>query len=65
MVAAGEAAYDPVPRKGAPPTNALIYWRKPDEWAQMIYEWVSRRAPRAVLEEEEEEEKRADMVDGW
>lgn len=41
MVAAGQAEYDPRPTKGAQPTGALVYWKKPDEWAQLIYDWVS------------------------
>lgn len=41
MVAAGTADYDP-PKKSskAVPTSALIYWRRPEEWATIIYDWV-------------------------
>ncbi|ORX34044.1 ESCRT-II complex subunit-domain-containing protein [Kockovaella imperatae] len=38
MAQEGHAALDPP--KQSPPTTYLIYWRKPDEWGQMIYDWV-------------------------
>lgn len=37
MAEAGDAAVDP-PKQSA---NYLIYWRKPEEWATIIYDWVS------------------------
>ncbi|ORY72719.1 DUF852 domain-containing protein [Leucosporidium creatinivorum] len=41
MVAAGSAEYDPPkPAKGQLPTAALVFWRKPEEWANLIYDWI-------------------------
>lgn len=37
MAAEGSAAADP-PKQGA---MYLLYWRKPEEWGQLIYDWVS------------------------
>lgn len=41
MVAAGTAEYDP-PKASSKviPTGFLIYWRRPEEWATLIYDWV-------------------------
>jgi hypothetical protein len=42
MVAAGSAEYDPPkPAKGQLPSAAMVLWRKPEEWANLIYDWVS------------------------
>ena len=41
MVAAGQAAYDPPGQAQA----ALLYWRTPDEWAQVLHEWVGPPSP--------------------
>ncbi|GAA5877022.1 hypothetical protein JCM8547_007494 [Rhodosporidiobolus lusitaniae] len=40
MVASGSAEYDPKPAKGKPATAVWIYWKRPEEWAAVIYEWV-------------------------
>ncbi|KAM0793106.1 hypothetical protein ACM66B_000586 [Microbotryomycetes sp. NB124-2] len=43
MVASGQAEYDWAggkPGRGVPPPAALIYWRRPEEWASVIYEWI-------------------------
>jgi len=41
IVEIGSAAYDPPPTKAAPqPPAAYIYWRRPDEWGELIYAWV-------------------------
>lgn len=48
LVSAGSAEYDPKPTKNKPATGAWIYWKRPEEWAQVLYEWV-RRAPRFQL----------------
>ncbi|GAA6022901.1 hypothetical protein JCM10207_006856 [Rhodosporidiobolus poonsookiae] len=40
MVTAGSAEYDPKPAKGKPPTAAWIFWKRPEEWAALIYDWV-------------------------
>lgn len=40
MVASGQAEYDPKPAKGKPATAAWIFWKRPEEWAAVIYEWV-------------------------
>ncbi|EKD02948.1 hypothetical protein A1Q2_02779 [Trichosporon asahii var. asahii CBS 8904] len=37
MAAEGNAAADP-PKQT---TTYLLYWRKPEEWGQLIYDWVS------------------------
>lgn len=44
MVKSGKAAWIPnVPKSStASSSTALIYWRKPEEWAQMIYKFVDR-----------------------
>ena len=34
----GHAALDPL--KQSSPSTYLVYWRKPEEWGQMIYDWV-------------------------
>lgn len=39
MVKSGKAAWIPTVPKSS---TALIYWRKPEEWAQMIYKFVDR-----------------------
>lgn len=36
MAAEGSAAPDP-PKQA---TTYLLYWRKPEEWGQLIYDWV-------------------------
>ena len=46
MVAANQATYDPPGQTQA----VLLYWRTPEEWAQVLHEWVrppplSLRAP--------------------
>ncbi len=41
MVAEGSAEYDPPVKGKIPPTGALIYWKRPEEWATTIYNWVS------------------------
>lgn len=41
MVAEGSAEYDPPIRGKTPPTRVLIYWKRPNEWATTIYNWVS------------------------
>lgn len=38
---AGDAVWDP-PRKTPPPTRAMIYWRRPEEWAERLAAWVAR-----------------------
>ncbi|GAA5831753.1 hypothetical protein JCM11251_003867 [Rhodosporidiobolus azoricus] len=40
MVTSGSAEYDPKPMKGKSSTGAWIYWKRPEEWAAIIYEWV-------------------------
>ncbi|KAL8283766.1 hypothetical protein RQP46_005561 [Phenoliferia psychrophenolica] len=41
MVAAGTAEYDPPKLSSkAVPTGFLIYWRRPEEWATLIYDWI-------------------------
>lgn len=37
MATQGSAAADP-PKQT---TTYLLYWRKPEEWGQLIYDWVS------------------------
>lgn len=41
MVQAGTAEYDPPKTSKALPTGALIYWKRPEEWAAIIYDWIS------------------------
>jgi len=44
MVKSGKASWLPN-NKTSPATSvaaALIYWRKPEEWAQIIYKFVER-----------------------
>ncbi|CAG8475752.1 8706_t:CDS:2 [Ambispora gerdemannii] len=36
MVKEGTAEWDPPNKK----TSAIIHWRKPEEWATLIYNWV-------------------------
>jgi hypothetical protein len=36
MVVAGDAAYEPEKQT----SSALVYWRRPDQWAETIYDWV-------------------------
>lgn len=42
MVNAGQAEYDPPLSKvkGEVPKGVLIYWKRPEEWATLIYDWV-------------------------
>lgn len=40
LVSAGSAEYDTKPSKSKPATVAWIYWKRPEEWAQVIYDWV-------------------------
>ncbi|BGO96829.1 DUF852 domain-containing protein [Rhodotorula toruloides ATCC 204091] len=40
LVSAGSAEYNPKPTKNKPATGAWIYWKRPEEWAQVIYDWV-------------------------
>ncbi|GAA6035356.1 hypothetical protein JCM8097_008830 [Rhodosporidiobolus ruineniae] len=40
LVTAGQAEYDPKPAKGKPAAAAWVYWKRPEEWAAAIYEWV-------------------------
>jgi len=40
MVISGSAEYDTQPSKGRQPTGALVYWRRPEEWGEIIYHWV-------------------------
>lgn len=50
MVGAGEAEYDPpagARAKGVPPAGFWVYWKRPDEWAAVIYDWVRLLFPRA------------------
>jgi len=51
MVADGSAEYDPPVKGKAPPAGALIYWKRPEEWATIIYNWVSqlKQGCRAVI----------------
>jgi len=37
MVNAGEAAYEP-PRQTS---SVLIFWRTPEEWAELLHEWAT------------------------
>lgn len=46
MVANGNASWEPKPpakpKPGTPPpTRALIYWKRPEEWGDLIHQWVS------------------------
>lgn len=36
MVAAGDAAYEPEKQTSA----VMLYWRRPEQWAETIHEWV-------------------------
>ncbi|KAF8317136.1 winged helix DNA-binding domain-containing protein, partial [Clavulina sp. PMI_390] len=38
MVALGDAAYEPERQTSA----ILVYWRRPEQWAETIHEWVSQ-----------------------
>lgn len=38
--ATGLAMYDPPLSKSVTPTAAFIYYRKPEEWGEIIYLWV-------------------------
>ncbi|CEQ42150.1 SPOSA6832_03943, partial [Sporobolomyces salmonicolor] len=40
LALSGAAEYDPKPSKSRPPTSAWIYWKRPDEWATVIYDWI-------------------------
>ncbi|BGP12959.1 hypothetical protein JCM10213_006598 [Rhodosporidiobolus nylandii] len=40
MTAAGSAEYDPKPAKGRPAGAAWIYWKRPEELAAAIYDWI-------------------------
>ncbi|KAM0756251.1 DUF852 domain-containing protein [Meredithblackwellia eburnea MCA 4105] len=40
MVAAGTAEYDPPVSSKALPTGFLVYWKRPEEWATVIYDWI-------------------------
>ena len=41
LVAQGAAAWDGKKAKGEQPTRAIIYWKRPEQWGELIYEWVS------------------------
>ena len=49
MVAEGSAEYDPPVKGKAPPTGALIHWKRPEEWANIIYSWVSNHYSKREL----------------
>lgn len=36
MVTAGDAAYEPEKQT----STILLYWRRPEQWAETIHEWV-------------------------
>ncbi|GAA5985934.1 hypothetical protein JCM11641_004833 [Rhodosporidiobolus odoratus] len=40
LVTSGSAEYDPKPQKGKPATAAWIYWKRPEELAVAIYDWI-------------------------
>ncbi|KAI5476368.1 hypothetical protein MNV49_007817 [Pseudohyphozyma bogoriensis] len=41
MVAEGSAAYDSSGTSSkATPTGAWIYWKRPEEWANVIFDWI-------------------------
>lgn len=40
LVSSSSAEYDPKAAKGRPATSAWIYWKRPDEWATVLYDWV-------------------------
>ncbi|BGP53115.1 hypothetical protein JCM8202_004198 [Rhodotorula sphaerocarpa] len=40
LVSSSSAEYDAKPAKGRPATSAWIYWKRPDEWATVLYDWV-------------------------
>jgi ESCRT-II complex subunit VPS25 len=40
MVARGVAAYEPAKQTRA----VLLFWRTPDEWAELLHSWVSHQA---------------------
>ena len=42
MVKSGKASWLPTNKSSPSSSTALIYWRKPDEWAQIIYKFVER-----------------------
>lgn len=42
MVKTGKASWCPSIKSGNKAQSALIYWRKPEEWAQIIYKFVER-----------------------
>lgn len=44
MVVAGDAAYEP--EKQA--SSILVYWRRPDQWAETIYDWVRFATPHSL-----------------
>jgi len=37
MVNAGQAAYEPIRQT----SSVLIYWRTPEEWAELLHEWAT------------------------
>lgn len=44
LVKAGGAAYDPPPSRSAPhPPACFVYWRRPDEWGEIMYADVVAR----------------------
>ena len=38
MVAVGDAMYEPEGQTSA----IMLYWRRPEQWAETIHEWVRR-----------------------
>ncbi|GAA5887469.1 hypothetical protein JCM5296_002583 [Sporobolomyces johnsonii] len=40
LTLSGAAEYDPKPSKSRPATSAWIYWKRPEEWATLIYDWI-------------------------
>ena len=45
MVATGQAVYDPPNQTSA----VLLYWRSPEEWAQVLHDWVRGLTPHPML----------------
>lgn len=55
LVSTGSAEYDPKPSKTKLATSAWIYWKSPEEWAQVIYDWVRLLPPPSLPRGEADE----------
>jgi ESCRT-II complex subunit VPS25 len=45
MVDKNVAAYEPAKQTRA----VLIYWRLPEEWAEVLYDWVCQKKKKLII----------------